>query len=205
LKVAAFEVPTTRVAPSVHTLVALQLVASIYLMLFVVPAMFGQKLRPTQYDVEAAYLVQFPKFVTWPSALGGQGHAKSFAICVLGQDPYGRILVNAVAGERIDGLPLVARVVASAQSAADCRVLFVSSSEEDHLAGDLAVLNNAPVLTVSELPGFTLRGGMIEFVLTRHRVRFRINATSAERAGLKVSSQLLKVALSVDPNPGSSQ
>jgi hypothetical protein len=205
LKVAAFEAPTTKVEPSVQALVALQLVALIYLALFAVPATFGQKLRPTQYDVEAAYLVQFPKFVAWPSAASGQGHGKSFAICVLGQDPYGRILLNAVAGERIDGLPLVARVVSSAQSAADCRVLFVSSSEEDRLAGDLAVLNNAPVLTVSELPGFTLRGGMIEFVLTRRRVRFRINATSAERAGLKVSSQLLKVALSVDPNPGSPQ
>lgn len=203
MRVAAFEVPTTRVAPSIQALVVLQLVASIYLMLFAVPATFGQKLRPTQYDVEAAYLVQFPKFVTWPSAVSDQAHAKSFAICVLGRDPYGRILLNAVVGERINGLPMVAREVSSAQGAVDCRVLFVSSSEEDQLADDLAVLNNTPVLTVSELPGFTLRGGMIEFVLIRHRVRFRINATSAERAGLKVSSQLLKVALSVDPIPGS--
>ena len=203
MKPAAFRLPTMRVLRCLRVLLSPQLTTLICLIVFAEPVALGQRSKPTQYDVEAAYLVQFPKFVKWPPGEGASSRLKSFEICVLGRDPYGRILQDAVTGEQIDGLPLVTRQVQSVQDAVECRVLFLSSSENAQLADDLGQLNASPVLTVSELPDFTLHGGMIEFVLIRNRVRFRINISNAERAGLKVSSQLLKVAMAVDRNRGS--
>jgi hypothetical protein len=157
----------------------------------------AQRSRPTQYDVEAAYLYQFSKFVQWPGRKPEAEGPKSFSICVLGRDPFGRVLDGTIKGENMNGMSLVAKRVASAQEAVDCQVLFVSSSQEGELGRDLDALRGAPVLTASDIPDFLRRGGMIQFVLIDNRVRFEINVGNAERAGLTVSSQLLKVAVSV--------
>lgn len=157
---------------------------------------FAQTSKPTQYDVEAAYLCQFPKFVQWPGPVSPAG--KSFPICVIGHDPFGHILEDAARGEQIQGLPLEARKITSAREAGGCRILFVGSSEAGEVAAVLSALRRAPVLTVSDMPDFTLRGGVIQFELIGSRVRFRINLSNAERAGITLSSQLLKVAVSVE-------
>jgi hypothetical protein len=81
----------------------------------------------------------------------------------------------------------------------------MSSSEDRELARDLEALHGAPILTVSDIPDFVSRGGMIQFVLIDNRVRFEINVSNAERAGLTVSSQLLKVAVSVRRDGGSKE
>jgi hypothetical protein len=159
--------------------------------------------KPTQYDVEAAYLYQFGKFVQWPPTKLPPETLKSFSICVLGRDPFGHVLDDTIKGGSINGLQLVARRVGSVQKATGCNVLFVSSSQDTDLVRDLDALRGAPVLTVSDTPDFVLRGGMVQFVLVGNRVRFKINISNAERAGLTMSSQLLKVAVSVrrDRNP----
>jgi hypothetical protein len=58
-------------------------------------------------------------------------------------------------------------------------------------------VDKSGVLTVSDIPDFTNSGGMIQFVLLENKVRFQVNLTAAETAGLTLSSQLLKVATSV--------
>jgi hypothetical protein len=78
-----------------------------------------------------------------------------------------------------------------------CRILFISSSEQNQLKEILAALDNTSVLTVSDMPQFARRGGMIQFVVEANKVRVEVNLTSAERAGLTLSSQLLKVAINV--------
>jgi hypothetical protein len=177
--------------------VVLQLLgAFLGLVLIGLPAA-AQSGKPTQYDVEAAYLYQFGNFVQWPTKKLATQAPKSFPICVIGRDPFGRILDNTVKDGNMNGLPLVARRVTSAQEAAGCRVLFVSSSEDRDLTRTLGALSSAPILTVSDIPAFVSRGGMIQFVLIDKRVRFEINVSNAERAGLTMSSQLLKVAVAV--------
>jgi hypothetical protein len=78
-----------------------------------------------------------------------------------------------------------------------CRILFISASEESQLKEILATLDKKSVLTVSDISQFTRRGGMIQFVIDANRVRFEVNVTTAQRAGLTLSSQLLKVAINV--------
>jgi YfiR/HmsC-like len=164
----------------------------------------GQKTKPTQFDVEAAYLYQFSRFVQWPAANSSSNRRASFPICVLGRDPFGRILDDTIRGETVDGVPLVAKRIDTAGDVSNCRVVFIGASEENRIAETLGTFRGVPVLTVSEISDFVARGGMVQFVLREGKVRFAINFTSAEKAGLTLSSQLLKVAVEVhrDSAPG---
>jgi hypothetical protein len=155
----------------------------------------AQQPTPTEYEVKAAYLYNFGKFVGWPAKVTAA--SELFSICVLGEDPFGSTFDATIAGESINGKKVVVKRIAKPQDAVSCRILFISSSEESRLKEILATLDNTSVLTVSDISQFTRRGGMIRFVMEANRVRFEVNLTTAEHAGLTLSSQLLKVAISV--------
>jgi hypothetical protein len=110
-------------------------------------------------------------------------------------------LEAATEGETIHGLPTVAKRVPKRDEATTCEVLFISSSEDDQLTGTLAALDKSSVLTVSDMPEFVKRGGMVQLVLDGKRVRFEVNLAAAERAGLNLSSELLKLAVMVRRAP----
>ena len=150
-------------------------------------------------DVEAAYLYNFGKFVRYPAAQGQD--ATSFSICILGEDSFGGTLDSLVANELIEGRKIVARRLTSLSTASNCQIVFIAASEETRLAKDLAVFENKPVLTVSNLPGFLEHGGMIQFLLQNNRVRFAVNLAQTEQSSLSLSSELLKVAVRVDAKP----
>ena len=154
----------------------------------------AQRSSPSEYEVKAAYLYDFGKFVTWPA---NAATGDEFPICVLGQDPFGATFDATIAGETINGKKVVVNRIAKPQEAVSCRILFISASEERQLKEILATLDKTSVLTVSDISQFTRRGGMIQFVIDANRVRFEVNVTTAERAGLTLSSQLLKVAITV--------
>jgi len=159
------------------------------------PLLHGQQSSPTESEVKSAYLYNFGKFVEWPAKATSAG--EFFPICALGDDSFGSTLETIIAGESINGKKVLVKRVARPQDAVSCRILFISSSEQNQLKEILAALDNASVLTVSDMPQFTRRGGMIQFVVEANKVRFEVNLTSAERAGLTLSSQLLKVAINV--------
>jgi hypothetical protein len=155
------------------------------------PVAAAQKSEPKEYEVKAVYLYNFGRFVQWPDRATKDD---TFAVCVLGSDPFGAILDATVANETIDNRKLVARRVAKPGDAAGCRILFISSSETRRIEAILAALQNSSVLTVSDMPGFITYGGMIQFVLAENKVRFQVNLAATDKAGLTFSSQLLKVA-----------
>jgi hypothetical protein len=169
---------------------------SICIALLVVMAsasLLGEQPRAGESEVKAAFLYNFGKFVKWPSS----SVQSTFAICILGRDPFGAQLDSIVAGESVDAKPISVRRVTNVQEAATCRILFISSSEQNRLHALLPALSKAPVLTVSDIPQFIEHGGMIQFVLEQGRVRFEVNLGSAENSGLSMSSELLKVATQV--------
>lgn len=151
---------------------------------------------PTEYQVKVAYLYNLGRFVRWP-AKGSAKADTTFPICVLGIDPFGRSLDQAITGQAIDGMSVIARRISTPEQALNCRVLFISSSEDAALNGVLSTLGSAGVLTVSDMPQFIERGGMVGFLLQNNRVRFEVNLAAAKSAGLTLSSQLLKLAVSV--------
>ena len=159
----------------------------------------AQSSKPTEYEVKAAYLYNFGRFVEWPSRTG-MAQLHSFNICVVGQDHFGAALSNTLADETIAGKSVAIKRIQGAQEATNCQILFISTSEESQLKQILTVLKGSSVLTVSDMPQFSRQGGMVQFVLDGSRVRFEINLASAERAGLTLSSELLKLAVNVRNN-----
>lgn len=155
----------------------------------------GQQ-RPSEFQVEAAYLYNFGRFVEWPMK-GTTAQSSTFTICVLGEDPFGQALDATLAGETIGKQRVAARRISSPQMSSDCQILFISSSEAKRLNKIIETLDKSAVLTVSDIPQFSQHRGMIQFVLEGNRIRFEVNLSATQRAGLTLSSELLKVATAV--------
>ena len=147
-------------------------------------------------QVQAAYLYNFGKFVKWP-AVAPANQSGAFIICVLDQDPFGDTLQSTLSGETVAGKPVVVRRLAKPQEASVCHILFISGSRAHELNQILSSIDEAAVLTVSDMPDFSKRGGMIQFVLEGDRIRFEINLAGAEKSHLVFPSELLKVATAV--------
>jgi len=164
--------------------------------LLAIPGLHAQNPKPTDYDVKAAYLYNFGRFVEWPENVAAT-RSGSFTICVLGQDPIRRSLDATLAGETIGGKTIVAKRISSAEESGICQILFLSRTDDSRLNKIIADLDKMAVLTVSDMPQFVKRGGMIQFVLEGKKVRFEVNLTATQHVGLTLSSELLKVATAV--------
>ena len=151
---------------------------------------------PEEYQVKAAFLYNFAKFVEWPQD-AFQNQSEPLVVCVLGEDPFGRTLDGIVAGKKIDGRALVVRRTSDARQVKGCRMLFVSSSEPRSVLSVLAALNESCVLTVGEAASAASEGMIINFILEGGRIRFAINTAAAEREKLRFSSRLLSLATMV--------
>ena len=152
----------------------------------------AQEAVTDEYQVKAAFLYNFAKFVEWPS--GALGRSPAIAICVLGQNPFGRVLEDTVSGKTVDGKTFVVRRVSDGKSAALCQILFVSSSERSRLESMLGELRAGHVLTVGETDSFIDEGGIINLKLDSGKVQIQININAAEQAGVRISSKLLSLA-----------
>ncbi|MBW8875630.1 MAG: YfiR family protein [Acidobacteria bacterium] len=153
----------------------------------------------SEYAVKAAFLYNFTKFVEWPPKAFADERSP-LKICVLGQDPFGKIL-RSLMDEEVGGRRLQLLRVDTLNNPAACHVLFVSRSERDRLPQILVAVRDAPVLTVGDTPGFLDDGGMINFILEGSKVRFEIDQEAAERVGIKISSKLLALARHVKGRP----
>jgi hypothetical protein len=148
---------------------------------------------PDEYQVKAAFLFNFAKFVEWPS-VAFKGPEDPIAICVMGQNPFGTALEDVVRDKTVANRAFVVRGVLNTQQAASCQILFVSASERKRFRILLDELKGRSILTVGEGDDFTANGGIINFRLKDARVRIEIDAGAANRAGLHVSSKLLSLA-----------
>lgn len=146
-----------------------------------------------EYQIKATFLYHFLQFVEWPDDAFADD-SPQIVVGILGEDPFGAALDEVLAGKTIRGKELVIRRYASPEEVAHCHLLFVSASEEDRLPDVLQSLRQHPVLTVGETARFTQHGGAIKLFEFKNKVRFEINLEVAQRARLKVSSKLLKLA-----------
>ena len=160
----------------------------------------AQEQAAEEHEVKAAFLYNFTKFVEWPKGAFADSSAP-VVIGVFGPDPFGPTLDEIVAGKRVGNRPLVIKRLSSSDGLAACHVLFVSSAKAAAFVRLLPSLARRPILTVGETDGFCEEGGIVQFVMRQRKVRFRINVTAAERAGLKISSRLLDLAEVVRQSP----
>ncbi|RMF18990.1 MAG: YfiR family protein, partial [Deltaproteobacteria bacterium] len=149
-----------------------------------------------EYQVKAAFLYNFAKFVTWPED-AFSGEDAPFVFCIVGRDPFGDSLEKVLEGRRAADRPIVVRRGPDPESLGRCHLMFIGGSEDARVARHLRQASAQPVLTVGETEAFERAGGMIRLVVADKRVRFDINAKAADVARLKLSSQLLKLARKV--------
>ncbi len=148
-----------------------------------------------EYAVKANYLYKFAPFVTWPSQAFASS-AEPFQICVIGEDPFGPALDDAVKGQQIGLRRIVVRRMQRIDGPMGCHIAFVAGSRTQPVAEIIRVLRNQPVLTVAdEQQG---AGCAIRFLVKGGRVRFIINRAAAAQGDLSISSKLLDLALSVE-------
>ncbi|MGE0445798.1 MAG: YfiR family protein, partial [Vicinamibacterales bacterium] len=141
-----------------------------------------------EYQVKAAFLFNFVKFVQWPEAGG------PLVIGIVGDSPIKAPLRDAVKGRNAGGRSLQVRRVDPEDDLSAYHVIYISESEARRTPALLLRFGRAPVLTVGETVPFLREGGMVRFFVEQNRVRFQINAGAADSAGLRINSQLLSLA-----------
>lgn len=146
-----------------------------------------------EYAVKSVFLYNFCRFIEWPREAFG-GPAEPLIIGVIGDDPFGPLLNEAVQGERMRGRPIRIERYRRASEIERCHLLFVSASEAARLDEIFATVSGKSVVTVGETEEFLDHGGMIALTKDRERVRLRVNPARLRAASLSVSSKLLSVA-----------
>jgi hypothetical protein len=145
-----------------------------------------------EYDVKAAFLLNFARFVEWPEAR----RTVPFTLCTLLPDPFGPRLEAATLGETWEGRSIVIRRIATPREV-DCHLLYVPAQANETFRANLAQIARQPTLLVGETRDFVRQGGMIELFIDANRVRFSVNQKLAEAAGLHIGSRLLRLARDV--------
>lgn len=159
------------------------------------PSTQAQEAPASEYQVEAAFLYHFAEFVVWPAeAFPKPG--TPFVVGVLGDNPFGGALQEAIRDKAINGHPMQLMLFESRSLGEldHCHIVFISPSERKRLPDILQALKDKSVLTVGRMDRFTEWGGMINFFIEGKRVRFEINDEAARKAGLKISAKLLTLA-----------
>jgi hypothetical protein len=149
----------------------------------------GAQTATLEYQVKAAYLFNFLKFVEFPPAAG------PLNICVAGRNPFGTALDETVRGEQIQGRQVTSRVILEPEP--NCDVVFIPANAAT--AAYLRAARGTSTLTVGETDQFIMQGGIVNFVRQGNNVRFEIDPIAAEQAKLRISSRLLQLATIVRP------
>lgn len=151
-----------------------------------------------EYRLKAVFLFNFAQFVTWPRQAFPEAQAP-LVIGVLGDDPFGAALDEAVQGEQVNGRPLVVRRYRKAEEIGICHILFFSRSVADRTEQIVAGLKGRPILTVGDIESPAMRSAMVRFAMEKNKIRLKINVEAARTAELTISSKLLRVADIVAP------
>ena len=154
---------------------------------------------PTEYEVKAAFIHNVTKYTEWPSVPAYT--ANTLRLCVIGQNPFG-IALDTLKNKKVGGMAWEIVPVGSVTSPKECRVLFIAVSESGNLRQILDGIKGSTVLTIGDTEGYAEQGVMVNFYLEDEMVRIEVNTDAAKRAGLNISSQLLKLARIVNQRGG---
>lgn len=151
----------------------------------------------SETSMKAAYSFSFGKFASWPTAKLNN-NKMSLGFCILGKNPFGRSMLEAAEGKRVKGkslhIELFENGLLAEDALADCHILFISQSETVRYRQILNTLRFQPILTVSDIDGFSNHGGMITLIKVGEQIQFEINPDAISLAGLTISSKLFELA-----------
>ena len=153
-----------------------------------------------EYQVKAAYLLNFTRYVEWPAR--SLPADVPLELCILGDDPFGGVIDQAVQGRRSQGRIVTVRRIESDERAYSCHLVFVTDESWNRRRTLVANLTSRGVLTVGNSDQFGREGGVIGFVISNETVRFVINESAMERSGLRISSRMLSLAQQIHKTTG---
>jgi hypothetical protein len=169
------------------------------LLLLICPILIRAQSTVSEYQVKAAFLLNFAKFIEWP-ADAFSGEKTPLTLCIFRYDPFGGTLDEMIHGKTINNRELAARRVNEPEDLKGCQVVFVSDREDKVLSEIQKNLKDNSVLVVGESAEFAERGGSVQFFLEGDKLRFAVNIDAVQRARLQVSSKLLALARIVHDN-----
>jgi hypothetical protein len=150
-----------------------------------------------EYAVKAAYLYKFAPFVQWPPSVLAPGAPLN--LCVVGPDPFGKMLDAAAMGQMVGDHRIEVRRLARVDGRTTCQVMYVRKSAGQSVAEVLAAVHGTPVLTVTDAADGDGARGILHLVVAERRVRFEVDPAEAMESGLAISSKLLDLALPTRP------
>lgn len=151
-----------------------------------------------EYQVKAAFLLNFARFAEWPDSAFSDTNSP-FVIGVVGVDPFGASLDDVVRGESVHGHPILVKRFQADDDLSGCHAVFLTRSTRDKLDLLLRELRGRPVLTVSDTDGLAVRGVMLNLLLVEGSVkRIEVNLKASAAGGIQFSSKLLSLARIVD-------
>ena len=159
-------------------------------------ALSAQTASLPEYKVKAAFIYNFTKFVQWPEE-AFEDSESPFTLCVVGKDPFGTALDPLQEKTAQGRAIIVLRTHYLEELTTSCHVVFVSESERKRVDSIVEAFRLQPSLTVSDIKNFARQGGIMNFTKKNKRIRFEINVGAGQRAGLKISAQLLELATAV--------
>lgn len=145
-----------------------------------------------EYDVKAAFIYNFAKFVEWPAETFRNAESP-LVLCVYGKGAVEKAF-GEVSGKKAMGRVLVVRFNDGVEEPETCNIIFVSVQDRKRSAAVLESVRGRSILTVGETPDFIQHGGVINFISRGNKIRFEINPGTAKRVRLSISSQLLRLA-----------
>jgi hypothetical protein len=152
----------------------------------------AQKNVYSEYHLKAAFLYNFAKFVQWPSGTFNSADTP-IILCIYGLDSFKEAL-DTIENKLIRNRRLMIKKSPHSKEVKQCHILFVSSSESKNVSDLLSLTKNLPILTVSDIKGFSDHGGMIALIKKDNKIRFDVNLDAAEGSNLKINSHLLRLA-----------
>jgi hypothetical protein len=145
-----------------------------------------------EYRFKSAFLYRIPGFVEWPAA-AFEGR-QDIQLCIVRPNPFDTVLRDLVANEKINGRLLTVRDIDADEPVTACHELFIPAKASSAGPAILKKAQGLPILTIGDYDGFLDDGGMIVLRMIDRRIRFEVATEVARRAGLGLSSQLLKLA-----------
>jgi hypothetical protein len=152
----------------------------------------AQRKPALEYQVKAAFLFNFTKFVIWPASAFKADDAP-FVIGIFGNDPFGPYLDELVKGESLDTHPIIVQRYTNINEISGCHLLFVNTNQPTQQQ-IITLTGTVGTLTVSDADGFVKRGGSICFFKQDNKIRIEINVAATKNSKLEISSKLLSIA-----------
>lgn len=152
--------------------------------------------RASEYEVKAAFIYNFARYVEWPFSVF-DAPLDPIRLCIFGKDPFGEIMDRTLRGKTVAQHPFVVLRIKEIEKTRGCHIVFLSHMESEQLGAVLEAVRDRPVMTIVDVEGAVQRGAILNFALREGRVRFAVNTDSAQRSGLSLSSQLVKLAITV--------